>query len=547
MDLVMPSSRAYQVKVFVNNTSLDECTLISFGDSIQPYLSNTTANDPDITGLAVSLKNSRGEILGQVQYVLGNNTAGGSGGSNLTTTGSSTTTTGTNTQTGGASATTGSNAQTGETNAVAESDTAPAESDTQTGGTGTTAGSNTATTGTQNGGTADPRRSNLSNQITYINVRRLDGDLPLFPMPEGLPSGQYSFVFQVLGEGINFQQTEKAFYYLAGLKFNFTGIQAYLPGIVSGTRLIQSGTNIMLEAKLEYDSSLNPYIVWYNGRNIIREGYFSNGAGTMLWKAPESNGFVTLRAVVFPSASREGIKGSSKELSLPVSARTAGANLLPEGVPGLLHWYLFMGDLKDSKQSSGNLVPVKNTEPVWLAYGGGYGLATGSENAYMLPAINLTENSPNKFEFVLRFKPLADGRVFSVNVGQSLMQLNYIENSLVLTLKSGAYSVQKSCSVDSNSFVVAALRFTVRRGVLTADFGLDEDYGISLPVHDGEALLVEAVSGKECVISLGPETDNRVIARGFTAIWDEFAVIHASQSAGNGNEGTTSGYVPEDR
>jgi hypothetical protein len=505
MNLVMPSSRAYQVKVSVNNISLDECTLISFRDSIQPCLSNTTANDPDITGLAVSLKNSRGEILSQVQYILGNNTAGGS------------------------DAMSGTNTETGETSVVT--------------------GSNTATTGTQNQNeeTADSRPSNLSNQITYFNVRRLDRDLPLFPMPEGLPAGHYSFVFQVLGEGINFQQTEKPFYYLAGLKFNFTGIQTYLPGIASGTRLIQSGTNVMLEAKLEYDSSLNPYIVWYNGRSIIREGYFSNGAGTMLWKAPESNGFVTLRAVVFPSASREGIKGSSKELSLPVSTRTASANLLPEDVPGLLHWYLFMGDLKDSKQPPGDLAPVKNKEPVWLAYDGSYGLAAGTENTYTLPAINLPENSTNEFKFILRFKPLADGRVFSVNVGQSIMQLNYIEDSLVLTLKSGAYSAQKSCPVDSNSFIVAALRLTVRQGALTADFGLEEDYGISLPVYDGEAILIEAVPGGKCVISLGPETDNGVIAEGFTAIWDEFAVIHASQPALNRDESTTSENVPEDR
>jgi hypothetical protein len=304
-----------------------------------------------------------------------------------------------------------------------------------------------------------------------VRVISLDQDIPYFTLPEDMAIGQYTMVFQVLGGKETLYRTEARFFYLGRAHFDLRDIQLYLPSVSSGSRLIPPGQTVMLDAQLEFDSRLDPYIVWYNGRTIISEGRFTEGAGNILWKASEQTGFHSLRAEVFPVRLRQGFAGLSREISLPVSAKAAAAgyffgnapaytplrvppreaavpaltspktflaaaqSFLPANAavsesqagaveaapvesPVLLHWYQFGGNLRDSKTAVSTewaLIPVNEKPPRWTAAGNSYGLSAGPDNAYLLPSITFFPKAADSGggRFLLHYRPLADGGIFS--------------------------------------------------------------------------------------------------------------------------------------
>ncbi|MDR0486922.1 MAG: hypothetical protein LBG91_01610, partial [Treponema sp.] len=381
---------------------------------------------------------------------------------------------------------------------------------------------------------------------TIIPVKNLDKDIPFYSLPKDLPKGRYTMVFHVLGRKEILHKTEKPFFYLADTDFLFRDIHIHIPGIAADSQIIPNSTTIMVEARLDFDSSLEPYIVWYSGKKIIGEGSYSDGMGNLLLKAPEQNSFLSLRAEVFPVIDRRGLVGYPKEIHLPVSSKAPNIHVLSGDVPGLLYWYLFEGNLNDSRMpvSAGRVLkPVEKKAPKWSPANGTYGLVTGKNDIYTLPKVSFSNDGTTGGQFLFRFKPMEDGSVFTVKFGPSFDVVIYLDTkdeNLVLTLSSPLKTVSETLTVQKDAFVTAAVDFSIRENYLIARFG---DFGNS-DQQDGPdsvpVVLAAALDGG-LEIALGSlkktsapvsgdtaETDTdepKPVEPEFTALWDEFALL----------------------
>lgn len=486
LDIVLPSAGTYQVKALVNNTSLDDRSLINTNDTIRPYFASSIANDPDITGLMVSLRDSRGETLGgKVLYTL--------------------------------------KSEANENfeivrEVVKESGAAGEES------------------------AAELPVIRIAKTNIQIPAKRLDKNLPNFFMPENLQIGQYTLVFQILGEKETLYQTEKSVYYLGDAEFSLKDIQMYLPSISAGSQLVSPGATVMLEARVEFDSRLDPYIVWYNGKKLINEGKLSEGAGNFLWKTPDQTGFHSLRVEAFPFGARQGIAGDSRGISIPVSQKAVDLNLVSGGAPDLLRWYQFGGNLQDSKSAEWTLIPREEKAPRWSPAGYSYGLLTGPGDAYLLPPVSFL-NKEGGGQFLFRFKPVSDGCIFKAQFasqGASLedleMDLSLSGGTLILKLSTSETSVEAASALTSladGEYITAAIDFLILPNRFEAAINpaySTEPERQTVVSNNPAARIVRTSIGfavplnGECSVEFGVGSEKA--GQAAFAIWDEFALLH---------------------
>jgi hypothetical protein len=488
LDTLLPSSGPYQVKALVNDTSLDDCSLINAGDAIHPYFASSVANDPDITGLMVFVRNARGAVVG------------------------------------------------GKTVYTLESGT---EGDAQTGSE-----------------PEDPAAIQ-SGENTVIPVKRLDKNLPRFSLPEQLAMGQYTLVFKVLGGDETLYQTEQNIYYLHNASLLLKEIQMYLPDISAGSRLVPPGAAIMLEARLDVDPRLDPYIKWYNGKKLVNEGSLSGGAARFLWKAPEETGFHSLRAEAFPSRSYQGIAGSSREIVIPVSAKASGLNLVDGAAPELLHRYQFNGDVRDSLSTASperELIPQGERPPRWSPAGHIYGLLSGPDDAYLFPPVSFQRGADeNGGRLLLRFKPLTDGRIlsalFAAPASRSFeMNLSLAGETLVLSCGAEGLPAEEIAAPLSASgeYITAAIDFFFQGNrfevALNPAYSAESEQQVSFldgyPEFQRYATSVALAVplGGDCVLRIGvsaqkaEDAEAEPVAGVSTVIWDEFAILNARPS-----------------
>jgi hypothetical protein len=492
LDTVLPSSGTYQVKALVNETSMDDCSLVNTWDTVQPYFANSVANDPDITGLIVYLQNTRKEVLGKkVLYTLypdmyADFEAG----------------------TGGEIAA----ADTGDENQEAS------------------------------------KAAVVVKKNTLIPVEQMDTDLPEFPMPQNLAIGQYTLVFQVLGGKETLYQTEKFIYYLDDAYLILKEIQMYLPGVSAGSHVVQPGATIMLEARLDADPRLDPYIVWYNGKRLIGEGRLSEGAGSFLWQVPDQTGFHSLRAEAFPSRSHAGIAGSSREIAVPISSKATGGALVSGDSATLLHWYQFGGNLQDSKVSvpaGPALIPLGDKPARWRPIGYSYGLSAGPDSAYLIPPLAFFQDGENEGggQFLFRFKPSAEGVILSAQFASAAstealgMYLSLAGETLTLRLggKDSAAVISAPIVFNSGDYITAAIGFSIESNRFEVTLNpVFESEGQVDPFADTSAAvqsyvmsisLTASLNGK-CSLTLGASSSStETTGAGITAIWDELVIL----------------------
>jgi hypothetical protein len=307
---------------------------------------------------------------------------------------------------------------------------------------------------------------------------------------------------------------------LDNAEFNLKDIAMYLPGL-SESQLISPGTTILLETRLDFDTRLDPYVVWYNGKNIISEGKISAGAGSILWVAPELAGFYSLRLEVFPFQFKRSVAGVYRGIALPVSpkaedmgyyfrtavipdnsnggvARLSAPSLPPE----LLQWYQFDGDLhssmplSDDKQS---LQPLNiKKSPHWAGAGQTYGLSTGSNDAYQLLPFNFFKGKDRGGGILLSHVRLpAEGVILSAffPLPTSSSEGAWVEmicegNIIALIISANDVAVEIPIKLDLpelQGFVPIVTEFYILPNRLDARITLGEDLksnmgSISLPV-----------------------------------------------------------------
>ena len=323
------------------------------------------------------------------------------------------------------------------------------------------------------------------DDVIIVSVKNLDNKLPNFPLPDDLPAGRYSLVANIMSGKNILQRTEKQFYYLGDNYFSFKGISTYLPGIIESSHIIPRDTTIMLELNMVFDVNLDPYIIWYEGRNRISEGRFSDGESSLFWKTPEQTGFFSIHAEVFPAADFIGLAGYQKGVSLLVSSMAIDVHLVSRDIPQLLHRYIFEGNVNDSKMTAtpeNALRPAARNIPKWKGANRTYGLAAGFENVMMLPEVDVPNSATSPWQILFRFLPLNDGGLFTVQLGSLnniYMHLSIYNRNLVLSLTSPASSVsqiiklpESSNNFNSAEFLTAGVNLSLQSGVITANMNI---------------------------------------------------------------------------
>jgi hypothetical protein len=512
MDAILPSGSAYKINIKINSALLDECSFAGSRDIIRPYFEEPISDDPDVTGLMLFLKDATGGVVGwKVIYNI-------------------------------------------DKEAVQEEEEEDTTDDTEQTATAEGEDDDEVSASAVVVEEVQVPENYKNGDELIIPVRSLNNDLPAFPVPRDLPMGRYTIVSQVMSENDVLQKTEKTIFYLGRNAFSYEGIKVYMPGIGDNSQLIPRGTTIMLSAELDFDSRLNPYIIWYDGKQIISEGQYSQGAGSLFWKTPEQSGFFSLRAEVFPVEDFEELVGYKKGISLLISSKTIDVNLISENIPQLIHWYTFEADLSDSKMPSSaerTLSPLAKNSPKWMGANGTYGVVTDSENILALPKVFVKKDEAETWQTVFRFKPLNDGSVFSIQFGAvsaAYMNLFVEGQNLVLTLISPlrtvsqrlnlfASSAEPSESVQAaeqeNSFITAGISFSILPGRLSAQINIIGDFlegelaarpiSINVNIDDEFQIMLGANNNYS---SAEEPSDNPQAGAGSTALWDEFALYY---------------------
>ena len=541
MEMLLPSTGSYQVKALVNNNSLESCSILRSDDKIRPYFTVSTVKDRDLIGLLVYFENSQGEVTGgKIRYILQSHV-------------NEVKPAETETEIEEQAKTDKTDEEdieetieeiTQETEEIKEAEELPEQKTVK----------------------ETPPVAEVKPVVKNINVdivvKSLSGELPYLPLPKTLGIGSYTLVFEAIGVKETLSRTETNVIYLDNAEFHLKDISMYLPSL-SGSQLIAPGTTVMLDTRLDFDRRLDPYVIWYNGKNIIREGKISGGAGTILWKAPEQAGFYSLRMEAFPfQFKRTNYIGISREITLPVSpkavnqgyffennreytarsplaARTAyPEQALPiedtdkvkeKTAPALpppselLRWYKFEGSLRNSISPSTDahlLTPVNTKTPRWAAAGQSYGLSTGLNDAYTLSPISFFRKGDNQGGGVFLFHiiPATEGAVFdaffpSQSSSSDGVRMNIVRegNSITLYLSAESAIVEIPVyftSSESQGFIPIAVEFYIRPYRLEAKLSLSEDYSPESKV--GSIKLPGALSG-EGRIRLGGGIDKSIL------------------------------------
>jgi len=509
------SGGTYQVKALVNDKPLESCSIIRQGDEIIPYFVVSAANDPDLMGLLVYLQNSKGDIVGErVLYTIDrvDDTV---------------------------------LPQTLQEDAKIENNglAASGEEGSETAGQAETESPKQVTEKR----TSVDNKSAVKKYDTMIHIKSFKQEMPCFPLPKNMEIGSYNLVFEAVGRSSTLSLTETDIFYLGNAEFRLNDISMYLPWL-SDTHLIPPGATVMLEAGLDFDSRLNPYVIWYNGRNIISEGSISNDAGNILWKAPEQSGFYSLRVEVFPYHLKRNLAGFSREITLPVSTKVsqtgfffgngpdysakrplAGGTVYAEQVqqtanlaantdrtaikptppehPELLRWYRFDGSLNEASLIPERVVELEGKKsPHWRAVGQSYGLSAGPNDIYLLRPIRFFRQGQNQGGgiFLFNIRPAAEGTIFSAffptlaSASDGVwMDMTTRGNVVTLRLRNKGTSVEmpvNSGYSEEQGLIPIVVEFYIRPYRFEARCSLGED--ISMQSVTGEIKLPGALAGE---------------------------------------------------
>jgi hypothetical protein len=451
LDLALSSGRLYTVNAAVNGLTLDECAIIQKESKLSPYFDFNVKDDPDVHSLVVYIKDRAGTKIGPgVQYKLPaanaesadtdaadgeNQDASGENGNEKDSAG------GEPGADGFLAAETGPSdgvftTETGKTGSSDDSLAAETE-ETETGGdipAGTESGPPDAVSAAE----SVPAQTGGELQADMVVVvKDFDSGLPDLTFGgDLLKYGAYTIVFEIIAtNGAVLNHIEKPFFYLAGRKFAIKEVVSFLPGISTATRIVPPGEKIMLEAGIEADASIDPYVIWYNGKQRISEGLVSDGENRILWTAPDQNVFQNIRAEIFPFDPNKEvffIPGLSCSVSLPVSQRHGRSGYYSESEARLSRWYRLWGTLDDQKAPSSTVSLLARTDEGtarWLPVSGTYGLAIGADDAYRLPDsfFSRIRRGEGSGEILFLFAP-QNGKAADGTILQAVLQGHYAED-----------------------------------------------------------------------------------------------------------------------
>jgi hypothetical protein len=361
----------------------------------------------------------------------------------------------------------------------------------------------------------------LDSPEKIVIVKSFEQDLPYFPLPQSLEIGSYSLVFEALGRKSTLSHTEVDIYYLGDIEFILKDISLFLPG-VAGSQLILPEATVLLEANLDFDKRLDPYLIWYRGKTVVSEGKISEGSGSFLWKAPDQAGIYSMRLEAFPHRLKQNQTGILREISLPVSPKAvnagyffvdgskhtpksslaAGTSYLEQtrhdnvktsispSAPELLQWFQFNGDLLDSTSTltdERQFISVNEKKPRWESVNQNYGLSVGSDDSYSISPINFFMAKQDKGGgiFLFHLRPISEGNIFNAFFPSQLsstegawINVTSESNSIILRLVANGQIIETPLyltSQEAQTFFPVVVEFYIRPYRIEAKLSLGED------------------------------------------------------------------------
>jgi hypothetical protein len=527
MDMVLPSGGTYQVNAYINDYSLDECSIIKANDTIRPYFVNSVVHDPDVRGLVVFLQDDLGQDAGKkIWYTLG--------------TGLTSSPETIEKPVIPEPAPVAPSPQTSPPVPVIPAVDVPAEPEDSPALIESPAPEEPETPGKAKPTPSLPKDVDMIEELPsptpvaepvvpetpeidipkgaesrnyalmspgkrdqVIRVARLDQVLPAYKLTDSLELGRYTLMFQVLGEKTVLAAIERPVYFLGDATLTFDDIQRYLPGFSKTAQFVPPGVNVLIEAQVIADTRLDPYVIWYSGNKRIDEGKLSENAGSLFWKAPDRTGFYTIKAVLFPfkPPNNTPLYGKSKELSLPVSVKSEMPEYFSDRADQFIHWYQFQNNLldaQDPKDPNRSLRPKTQLQARWVPHGSIYGLSIGPEDVYLLPSAPflLADNEQGNAQIFFRSLLLAQGSIFKMvfrraDTSAAALDGDLVFNgeTLLLRISAGAASyetallpsseedesaVTPSPILQTGDFVAFSLSFTIQHDRFTARIYLEE-------------------------------------------------------------------------
>jgi hypothetical protein len=279
-----------------------------------------------------------------------------------------------------------------------------------------------------------------------------NGNIPAVPFPEDFEPGRWTASWQIQGKTAVLSKGEAVFFYTGANTVSLGNIATYLPNSPPDPNFVPAGTKVMLEGGLEgsanYTGSMEPYAVWYAGRNLIGEGAFSGGVHRFIWEVPDRSSFQGIRLVLYPflpeKGDTENVAGIVKELSMPVNTKAVLKGYFDERASSLDGWYQFEGNLNDSIKPNipETLVSLKNAGPRWVPGARFYGLAVDFSDSFSVPKDFLArvKQSGKAGSIYLRFVPVNPGHILQMQLDADMVTAAGTE--------SANYTVELSWTAD---------------------------------------------------------------------------------------------------
>jgi len=371
-----------------------------------------------------------------------------------------------------------------------------------------------------------------------VRVPDFDAELPAFTVPPELSVGTYTLALRVIGKQGTLSETRQTFFYLADAEFNLRDVRNYPPGTAPADRapLFPPGIKVLLQASIDADPRLDPYVVWTYGDSRLAAGRAADGAGQLLWQLPDREGFHTLGCTIFPLSPGDdeepALPGEYREVTIAVSSRAAIPGLA--GSPADFNLlYRFLGDLEGSAAGDVQaLTPVSAAETRWRPLDDSYGLEIGPADVLVrdIPPLPVYGGNVAPGRITLRLAPLAaSGSVFWAEydfnddkVRSLTLELRLTEGSLALDLAAGDQLRTLTAALPAfPGFVTVDIDVRSAAGAVSAALSLAGAAGAATR----ELLLPDALSGAGSLRIGGPlpEAEPEEPAPS-TAVIDELAV-----------------------
>lgn len=133
----------------------------------------------------------------------------------------------------------------------------------------------------------------IHDEIIYMEYQDYLGNMEGFFLPEDLPQGEYSLIYQVYREDDLLNEVEVSFFVYQG-NYGLRDIELFPP-------LIREGANVLARVELaEQPDESNPWLIWRLGDEVIQASSLQDGGNHVNFVVPETSGVYPLEVDIFP-------------------------------------------------------------------------------------------------------------------------------------------------------------------------------------------------------------------------------------------------------